>query len=587
MIPQSFIQDLLNRVDVVEVIDRYVPLKRAGANYKACCPFHNEKTPSFTVSPSKQFYHCFGCGAHGSAIGFLMTYRGLGFVDAVRELAASVGMNVPETERSGFRLPPNDAAELYSVLERATRFYRQSLKRSPQAIAYLKGRGLSGEVAARFGIGYAPPDRQALAQCFDDYASAWLEKAGLVLRGEGGRRYDRFRDRIMFPIADSRGRIVGFGGRLIGEGEPKYLNSPETPIFEKGRELYGLFQAMGDLRKAGRLLVVEGYMDVVALAQHGIGYACATLGTATTGAQVQKLLRHAEQVTFCFDGDEAGRRAAWRALETILPHVTDGKEVSFLFLPSGEDPDSLVRRIGGPGFEAQLSNAVSLSAYLIEGLASQIELANDEGRARLLKEAKPLVTRIQAPGLGLLIRRRLAERVGLTVSELETLYRIRSDKDAAAPVPRTFGRKAQVMSRCRRLIRQILFRPELAQRLEPAHIPASEPDAGFLRQFLDFVRANPTLKGSDIVPMAFLHFENTELDQVISEAAQAIEEWGPQFDVEAEFEGVVRSLQEEARRRRLEELASASLDRLSLAERQEYLTLLRQGAAEQTAPQGT
>ncbi|MGN2392950.1 DNA primase [Pelomicrobium sp. G1] len=585
MIPQAFIQDLLNRVDVVEVIDRYVPLKRAGANYKACCPFHSEKTPSFTVSPSKQFYHCFGCGAHGSAIGFLMEYRGLGFVDAVRELAAGVGMNVPEAERPGLRPPAGEAAELYSVLERATRFYRESLKRSPQAIAYLKGRGLSGEVAARFGIGYAPADWQALAECFDDYGSVWLEKAGLVLRGEGGRRYDRFRDRIMFPIADSRGRIVGFGGRLIGEGEPKYLNSPETPIFEKGRELYGLFQARGPIREAGRVLVVEGYMDVVALAQHGIGYACATLGTATTGAQAQKLLRQADRVVFCFDGDEAGRRAAWRALEAVLPHMTDGKEVSFLFLPAGEDPDSLVRRIGGPGFEARVEGAVSLSAYLIEGLASQVELASDEGRARLLKEARPLVTRIQAPGLGFLVRRRLAERVGLTLSELEALYRIRSGTDSGGPAPRMPGRGAEVVSRCRRLIRQILFRPELALRLEPADIPASEPDAGFLLQFLDFVKANPTLKGSDIVPMAFLYFANTELDQVVSEAARAIDEWGPEFDAEAEFEGVVRGLREEARRQRLKELTSASLDRLSLEERQEYLDLLRKGPAERTAPQ--
>lgn len=584
MIPRAFIQDLLNRVDVVEVIDRYVPLKRAGANYKACCPFHHEKTPSFTVSPSKQFYHCFGCGAHGSAIGFLMEYRGLGFVDAVRELAASVGMKMPEAEQLDVHPPAAEAAELYSVLERATRFYRESLKRSPQAIAYLKRRGLSGEVAARFGIGYAPADWQALAGCFDDYGSIWLEKAGLVLRGEGGRRYDRFRDRIMFPIADNRGRIVGFGGRVLGEGEPKYLNSPETPIFEKGRELYGLFQARSPIRDTGRVLVVEGYMDVVALAQHGIGYACATLGTATTGAQAHQLLRQADQVIFCFDGDEAGRRAAWRALEAMLPHVTDGKEVSFLFLPAGEDPDSLVRRIGGPGFEALLSDAVSLSAYLIEGLAPQGALASDEGRARLLKEAKPLVSRIQAPGLGFLVRRRLAERVGLSLAELEALYRIRSGTEPGKPGARRAARGVGVVSRCRRLIRLILFKPELGLRLEPTLIPASEPDAGFLLQFLDFVKANPTLKGSDIVPMAFLHFDNTQLDQVLSEAARAIEEWGPEFDAEAEFQGVVRGLQEEARRRRLEELG-ANLERLSLKEQQEYLDLLRQGRMERTAPQ--
>lgn len=586
MIPRSFVQDLLNRVDVVDVIERYVPLKRAGANYKACCPFHTEKTPSFTVSPSKQFYHCFGCGAHGSAIGFLMEYRGLGFVDAVKELAAAVGMTVPEEQRPGPKRPQSETAELLAVLEQAARFYRESLKRSPKAIAYLKGRGLSGEIAARYGIGYAPADWQALAGCFDDYGSAALEKAGLVVRGEGGRRYDRFRDRIMFPIADARGQIVGFGGRIIGEGEPKYLNSPETPVFEKGRELYGLLQARSAIRDAGRILVVEGYMDVMALAQYGVGYAVATLGTATTGVQAQKLLRQADTVVFCFDGDEAGRRAAWRALEAVLPHVTDGKKVDFLFLPAGEDPDSLVRQIGGAGFEALIAGAVSLSAFMIEELASRTDLASDEGRARFLKEAKPLVSRIQAPGLGLLVRRRLAERVGLSLSELESLYRGRASPDySRSPGPRTAARRVEVVGRCRRLIRQILFKPALAFRLERGLIPEDEPDAKLLFALLDFVRSNPTLKESDIVPMAFLHFENTELDHVVTEAARAIEEWGPDFDVEAEFDGVVRGLQADARRRRLEELG-AKLDRCSLEERQEYLHLLRQSRGEQVAPAG-
>src|SRR5687767_6549229 len=338
MIPQAFIQDLLHRVDIVDVVDRYVKLKRAGANYVACCPFHSEKSPSFTVSQTKQFYHCFGCGAHGTAIGFLIEYSGLGLVDAVRDLAQSVGMTVPEAPRSEhLQRRVAEGEDLHAVLLTAARYYRSQLKEAPPAIEYLKKRGLSGEVAKRFGVGYAPGGWQNLAAAFPDYNAKALVAAGLVKQNEEGRRYDLFRDRIMFPIVDMRGNVIGFGGRVLESGEPKYLNSPETAVFEKGRELYGLYQARRAIRDAGRVVVVEGYMDVVALAQHEIGYAVATLGTATTGVHVQKLLRQADQVVFCFDGDAAGRRAAWRALETSLPELVDGKELRFLFLPQGED----------------------------------------------------------------------------------------------------------------------------------------------------------------------------------------------------------------------------------------------------------
>ena len=350
MIPTDFIQTLLSRVDIVEVIDRYVPLKKAGANYVACCPFHNEKTPSFSVSPGKQFYHCFGCGAHGTAVGFLMEYGGKAFPDAVEELARDAGMEVPRVERPGEREKRDEAQDLNELLLAAARFYRSQLKDAPRAIDYLKSRGLTGEIAARFGIGYSPDAWRGLEAVFPKYDAPELDAAGLVINGEGGKRYDRFRDRVMFPIHDSRGRVIGFGGRVMGAGEPKYLNSPETPVFSKGRELYGLYLARNAIRDAGRVVVVEGYMDVVALAQHGVEYAVATLGTATTPTHVQKLFRLTDTVVFCFDGDNAGRKAAWRALENTLPMLADGKNAVFLFLPDGEDPDDYVRKRGRAAF---------------------------------------------------------------------------------------------------------------------------------------------------------------------------------------------------------------------------------------------
>jgi len=434
MIPQSFIQDLLGRVDIVDVVDRHVKLKRSGANYSACCPFHAEKSPSFTVSPTKQFYHCFGCGAHGTAIGFMMEYGGMGFVDAVKDLAQSVGMQVPEEPRSEQAQRRAEAGQdLLGVLLQAAQFYRSQLKDAPQAIEYLKKRGLSGEIAKRFGIGYAPDAWQGLEQVFADYADKALNAAGLVKQNEEGRRYDVFRDRIMFPIVDTRGNIIGFGGRVLGDGEPKYLNSPETPVFEKGRELYGLFQARRSIRDAGCVIVVEGYMDVVALAQSGIEYAVATLGTATTPVHVQKLLRQSDEVVFCFDGDAAGRRAAWRALENSLTQLVDGKQVKFLFLPDGEDPDTYVRKHGKEAFEKLLAGADPLSRFLVGTLRSNVEINSPEGRAALMQQAKPLVKQIAAPMLSLLIRKEIAQMVGVLPQELDVQFEIKSQATASPP----------------------------------------------------------------------------------------------------------------------------------------------------------
>jgi DNA primase len=429
LIPQSFIQDLLNRVDLVEVVGRYVKLRKAGANFSGLCPFHNEKSPSFTVSPTKQFYHCFGCQAHGTAIGFLIEYSGLTFPEAVRELAQSVGMAVPEQDD---RLTPEQrvAQVAHSIslgerLSQAMDYYRLQLRGAQRAITYLKGRGLTGEIAARFGLGYAPPGWQNLAQVYADYADPSLTESGLVIdrSDEGGahKRYDRFRDRIMFPIRNARGQVVGFGGRIIDAGEPKYLNSPETPLFQKGSELYGLFEARAAIREVGYAIVVEGYMDVVALAQLGFANAVATLGTACTAVHVQKLVRQTDRIVFSFDGDTAGRKAAWRALEASLAHASDNKSFSFLFLPAEHDPDSFIRERGDQAFLAEIQAALPLSAFLIREVCADKDLATAEGRARMLFDARPLLQALPPQALRLQIVRELAHLAHSTPAEVMTI----------------------------------------------------------------------------------------------------------------------------------------------------------------------
>src|SRR5689334_21595630 len=426
MIPQEFIQSLLGRVDIVDVVDRYVKLKKAGANFSGLCPFHNEKTPSFSVSPSKQFYHCFGCGAHGNAIGFLMSYGGMGYVDAVKDLASGVGMQVPEWQpRTPQEIQLKEReTDLYGVLERAMDFYRGELKKSPRAIEYLKRRGLTGEIAARFRVGYAPDDWQGLKGGFPNYEDKSLVEAGLVVVNED-KRYDRLRDRIVFPIFNARGAVIGFGGRVIDdEDTPKYLNSPETPVFEKGREVYGLVQARDALRNSGRVLVVEGYIDVVALAQFGVGYAVTTLGTATTPVHVTKLLRLTDEVVFSFDGDAAGRKAAWRALEVSLTLASDAKPIRFLFLPEEDDPDTYIRKHGKDDFERLVREAPTLSAFLLAELRAGADLGTAEGRSRLLVTAKPLIQKVAAPALRLQLVKAVAELAQVSQEEAETLLEL-------------------------------------------------------------------------------------------------------------------------------------------------------------------
>ncbi|MCC6812923.1 MAG: DNA primase [Rubrivivax sp.] len=431
-IPQHFLQELLARADIVEIVGRYVPLKKTGANFSGLCPFHGEKTPSFTVSPSKQFYHCFGCGKNGNAIGFLMDHTGAGFVETVHELAQQYGLQVPEDERSPAERAraaeqTEQRASLTDVLARAADAWRKQLKASPRAIDYLKRRGLSGQVARQFGLGYAPEGWRGLASVFPDYADPLLVESGLVIVSEDdeGKRYDRFRDRIMFPIRSVKGEVIGFGGRVLGDDKPKYLNSPETPVFHKGRELYGLFEARTALREQGYALVVEGYMDVVALAQQGLGNAVATLGTACTPEHVHKLFRFTDHVVFSFDGDAAGRRAAHKALEAALPLATDTRSVKFLFLPPEHDPDSFVRAEGVEAFAQAVRDAVPLSRFLLDAAAEDCDLQTAEGRSRFAARARPLWQLLPAGALAAQLLGDIAAQVQIGTHELEQLWGLR------------------------------------------------------------------------------------------------------------------------------------------------------------------
>ena len=441
-IPQSFIQELLSRVDVVEVVGRYVQLKKGGANLMGLCPFHGEKSPSFTVSPTKQFFHCFGCGKNGNALGFLMDHAGMTFIEAVKDLAQQTGMTVPEDD-----LSPQDKAKaaaqkqkqstLSDMLEKAANAYQQQLKVAPKAVAYLKGRGLSGQIAKRFGLGYSPEGWRSLASVFPDYDDPLLAESGLVIvNEEDGKRYDRFRDRVMFPIRNIKGECIGFGGRVMGDGTPKYLNSPETPVFHKGRELYGLFEARDSIHSSGYVLVTEGYMDVVALAQWGFPNAVATLGTACTPDHVQKLFRFTDSVVFGFDGDAAGRRAARKALDGALSYATDVRSIKFLFLPQEHDPDSFIREKGPEAFSIAVANATPLSKFLIEVAAEGCDLNSAEGRAHLSSNASPLWRALPDGALKRQLLSELAQMIQLDASELAGLWLQQAEAAATRSSPR-------------------------------------------------------------------------------------------------------------------------------------------------------
>ena len=464
MIPQGFIDDLLARVDIVDVIEKFVQLKRSGTNLSARCPFHEEKTPSFTVSQTKQFYHCFGCGAHGSAISFLMEYQGLGFIEAVTELASRVGLSVPEVRRDeaiGFE---KTATTLLEINKKTANFYKHCLKNSPLAIDYLKRRGIDGRTAALFGIGFAPDDWQALEAVFSDYTdNKDLVSAGLAIRKDEGKTYDRFRNRIMFPIKNSKGDVIAFGGRVIDSGEPKYLNSPETDLFRKGNEIYGIYESRAAIRSEGRAIVVEGYMDVVALAQAGVKNVVASLGTAITENQIKILLRHCKEIVFCFDGDMAGQKAAWRGLEGAISQLSDGTLISFLFLPQGEDPDSIIRKFGVERFRELERESIPLSDFLFDELVKKSgNIKSIEGKSKLVGLATPYLGKFKAPVMKSLFLDRLSQLSGISRSDLApsgaTKSGRRSDK------PSTIRRTGP--SVMRHLSELLLFDLSLAQNIE-------------------------------------------------------------------------------------------------------------------------
>jgi len=593
MISQSFIQDVLSRVDVVDVIEREVPLKKAGANFAACCPFHSEKTPSFTVSPTKQFYHCFGCGAHGSAIGFLMDYSGMNFVEAVNDLAARVGMQVPVQQaetRSGAAeggflpgSPQNQSQDdgsfqdLITVMDVAGRFYRQQLRSSKEAIAYLKKRGLTGETAGHFGIGYAPAGWQNLDAAFSGMGTGvetnLLIKAGLLIRNEDGNCYSRFRDRIMFPILNLKGMLVGFGGRVLEQGEPKYLNSPETPLFQKGRELYNLFNARRAIREAGRVIVVEGYMDVVALAQHGVEYAVATLGTAITPFHIQKLLRQSDDVVFCFDGDDAGRKAAWRALENALAQLADGKNVSFLFLPENEDPDSYIRNFGKEAFEELSRQSLPLSIFLFRELSARVDLKTSEGRAGLVQEAKPLLSKIAAPGLALMMLKQLVEISGFTQRELEDLLKI---KRAPSGRVREKAPRPKPASPYRWLMQILLHDPGHIHELDRQLLtqdPEYAEEIEALAALVEFIDTHPHVKENTAIPSAMAYFRTSPYRTVLEKAESETLTWDSDIDLKAEFAGAMARLRDMKRKQRMTNLQNKSLSALTPEEKQELQRL--------------
>ncbi|MCH8306711.1 MAG: DNA primase [Proteobacteria bacterium] len=576
LIPQHFIDDLIARADIIEVIGKRVQLKKAGREFKANCPFHDEKTPSFTVSPAKGFYHCFGCGAHGTALGFLMEYDHMSFVEAVESLASSMGIEVPRDES---QRPAHRYDELFELLAKVERYYQANLRNNDAAKDYLKARGIDGATAKRFGIGYASAGWSTVLDKFGK-SNEIIERllaVGLVIRKDNASHYDRFRDRIMFPIRDARGRCIGFGGRVIGDQEPKYLNSPETVLFHKGRELYGLYEARQAIRNIEMLVVVEGYMDVVGLARHGIEFAVATLGTATSDDHLTRLFRLTEEVIFCFDGDSAGRAAAWRALEATLPQIREGRQIRFVFLPEGQDPDSFIRDNGAKAFEGALAEGVPLSDFLVRELALKVDMDSVDGRARLAELAKPLVQRIPQGVYRELLTERLAEAVGLSASKLHALF----SKDQETGRGQRYARgiagirsaRSQLQSGVskpsvvRRAITLLLNNPEAGQALDVEKLAGvTRPGTDLLRELIETVQADPSLTTAGILE----RWRNREEGRHLGKLAAVEIPDDEDFDASAELEHSLDQLAAYRQRERMDNLVKKEgLSSLSEAERTE------------------
>jgi len=576
-IPQNFIDDLIGRTDIVELIGARVPLKKAGREYKACCPFHDEKSPSFWVSPDKQFYHCFGCGAHGTALGFLMNYDRLSFPEAVEELASRAGVEVPR--EAGAPERDGDSSEaLYELNARVAGYFATALAGDARAREYVAQRGLDAESVARFQLGFATNSWSDVLRRFGGDAGKvrQLAELGLVIEREGGqvrdgeRHYDRFRDRLMFPIRDARGRVIAFGGRVIGDGEPKYLNSPETALFHKGRELYGMYEVRRSRVKLTRLLVVEGYIDVVRLHQAGVRNAVATLGTATTPEHLKRIFRLVSEVVFAFDGDRAGRAAAWRALQNALPEVREGREIRFLFLPEGHDPDTLVAQEGAEGFEHRLEAALPLSEYLVRELATQADLAHADGRARFAELARPLVARVPAGVYRELLIGRVAEAINLPAARLAELWKsggaapARAGTDPRAPAARPAARpRARHRGAGRRglvgqAVQILLHHPAAATKVDEALIralePVEEPGMPFLRELLEELRALPATNTAQILERWRERPEGPRLAQLAAEEVLVAEPRAAEREIATALERLVVG----ARQRRIDELLARS-----------------------------
>ncbi len=558
-IPSTFIDELLTRIDIVDVVDARVPLTKKGREFQACCPFHHEKTPSFTVSQVKQFYHCFGCGAHGTAIGFLMEYENMPFPEAVEDLAAKAGVEVPRDEEPGDK-PKENLAPLFNLMEQVGGWYKQQLKSHPQsaaAISYLKQRGLSGEIAARYGLGFAPEGWSHLHEAMgqDKTTTQQLTRTGMLIEKENGGHYDRFRNRIMFPIHDGRGRVIGFGGRVLGDEKPKYLNSPESPLFHKGQELYGLYQARKSSRTLSQILVVEGYMDVVALAQYGIRYSVATLGTATTSDHLNQLFRSVSRIVFCFDGDRAGRDAAIKAMDTAIPLMRDGREILFMFLPDGEDPDTLVRQEGTQQFEQRVAKAVPLSQFFFAQLEQQVDIHSLDGRAKLVALARPKLSRLPAGMFREMMFKQLSNLVEMEEETISGHLLEPAQPKEPTREPQSTPQTSSGPSPVRLILSALLHNPHLITHI-PTVAPLKEidnPGIPLLSAVIEVLQQHPNL-----TPAALLErWRGDPNEAMLHKVAQ----WTPpipEAGIEQEFIGAYQQLLKLAHEQTTEKLLKKS-----------------------------
>ena len=572
MIPESFINELLNRVDVVDIIDKRVPLKKTGANFVACCPFHQEKTPSFSVSPSKQFYHCFGCGAHGSAISFLIDHDGLNFIDAIHELAKVVGLKVPnQVDEKPEKKKENIVLEDSLIL--AKKYYQARLKASPEAIKYLKSRGLTGEIAKQFSIGFAPGGWNNLNEVFKDYDNDVLIKSGLINKNEKGKRYDRFRNRIMFPIYNAKGQLVGFGGRVIDEKDsPKYYNSPETSLFQKSYELYGLLAARKSIRDKGYVLVVEGYMDVVSLAQHGISNAVATLGTATTSFHIQKLIRYTSEIIFCFDGDEAGKSAAWRAMQNSLASVTDEVQLKFLFLSDQHDPDSYVRENSKEKFEKLAKDATPLSEYVVHYLTKKNDLTSQEDRVKFLNSVEPILNNIASLKLTFLLKKRISELLNLTIDELDKVINVKS-KENTKPSSKNIPREAT--SVVRRFISLLISDPSLVEENDKDIAWGDSLDEQLARACITKVLMDQNHNTASIFHFLNNQFDSDFVDEIKSQVLNFDEKINVKEEVNILRNRIKKNKSKVLNKSKLDAIKNKSFDTLSSEEKEFLKTITK------------